>query len=47
VAGGDGDVLFGDEDLHAWPLQHRPAVALALARGLTATGTGVVPSGTA
>lgn len=43
VAGGDGDVLFTDEDLHAWPLGHRPALALALARGLTATGTGVVP----
>jgi hypothetical protein len=43
VAGGDGDVLFSDENLHAWPLGHRPAVALALARGLTATGTGVVP----
>ncbi|MEU5390258.1 phosphatase PAP2 family protein [Streptomyces tibetensis] len=43
VVGGDGAVLFTDEDLHTWPLAHRPAVAVALARGLTATGTGVVP----
>jgi undecaprenyl-diphosphatase len=43
VAAGNGGTLFTDEDLHAWPLGHRPAVALALARGLTATGTGVVP----
>ena len=43
VVGGDGAALFTDEDLHAWPLAHRPAVAVALARGLTATGTGVVP----
>ncbi|MBT2420791.1 phosphatase PAP2 family protein [Streptomyces sp. ISL-22] len=43
VVGGDGAVPFTDEDLHSWPLAHRPAVAVALARGLTATGTGVVP----
>ncbi|WP_171109836.1 MULTISPECIES: phosphatase PAP2 family protein [Streptomyces] len=43
VVGGDGAVLFTDEDLHSWPLTHRPAVAVALARGLTATGTGVIP----
>ncbi|AXE87470.1 phosphatase PAP2 family protein [Streptomyces sp. Go-475] len=43
VVGGDGAVLYTDEDLHSWPPAHRPAVALALARGLTATGTGVIP----
>lgn len=43
VVGGDGAVLYTDEDFHSWPSAHRPAVALALARGLTATGTGVVP----
>ncbi|WP_020119304.1 phosphatase PAP2 family protein [Streptomyces canus] len=43
VAGGDGGTLFTDEDLHTWSSGHRPAVALALARGLTATGTGAVP----
>lgn len=43
VVGGDGAVQFGDEDFHFWPLTHRSAVAVALARGVTATGTGVVP----
>jgi undecaprenyl-diphosphatase len=43
VTGGHGGTLFTDGDLHTWPLGHRPAVALALARGLTATGTGAVP----
>ncbi|GAB2765947.1 phosphatase PAP2 family protein [Streptomyces bullii] len=43
VIGGDGTMLFTDENVHSWPLTHRPVVAVALARGLTATGTGVVP----
>jgi undecaprenyl-diphosphatase len=43
VAGRDGTPLFGDEDLNTWSAGHRPAVALAVARGLTYTGTGVVP----
>ncbi|SER87215.1 undecaprenyl-diphosphatase [Streptomyces sp. yr375] len=40
---GDGQPLYGDEDLLTWSVAHRPDVAVALARGLTATGTGVVP----
>ncbi|MEW2118918.1 phosphatase PAP2 family protein [Streptomyces sp. NPDC005474] len=40
---GDGKPLYGDEDLTSWSVGHRPDVALALARGLTATGTGVIP----
>jgi len=40
---GDGKPLYGDEDLSSWSVAHRPAVAEALARGLTATGTGVIP----
>ncbi|WP_327169280.1 phosphatase PAP2 family protein [Streptomyces subrutilus] len=32
-----------DEALHAWSVRHRPAVPAALARGLTATGSGPVP----
>ncbi|MFI9567942.1 phosphatase PAP2 family protein [Streptomyces rishiriensis] len=43
VVGHDGIPLFGDADLHSWCVAHRPDVAVALARGLTATGTGVVP----
>ena len=43
AAGGDGGTLFGDRALHSWSLAHRPDVAVALARGLTATGTGVIP----
>lgn len=43
VAGGHGAPLFPDEALLHWSLGHRPAVALAVARGLTATGTGVLP----
>ncbi|MEU0050376.1 phosphatase PAP2 family protein [Streptomyces sp. NPDC006309] len=40
---GDGGPLFTDGGLHAWCVAHRPDMAVALARGLTATGTGVVP----
>jgi undecaprenyl-diphosphatase len=43
VVGGDGTTLFTDEDFQSWPLTHRPVIAVALARGVTATGTGVVP----
>ncbi|MFD7994120.1 phosphatase PAP2 family protein [Streptomyces mexicanus] len=43
VAGGRGTPLTVDERLLSWSLGHRPKVAVALARGLTATGTGVVP----
>ncbi|MDX2546484.1 phosphatase PAP2 family protein [Streptomyces sp. WI04-05B] len=40
---GDGKPLYGDEDLTSWSVGHRPDVAVALAHGLTATGTGVIP----
>jgi membrane-associated phospholipid phosphatase len=43
VAAGDGGPLPGDAGLHSWSLAHRPDVAVALARGLTATGAGVIP----
>lgn len=43
VVGHDGLPLFGDADLVSWSVAHRPDVAVALARGLTATGTGFVP----
>ncbi|MFJ9026383.1 phosphatase PAP2 family protein [Streptomyces sp. NPDC102259] len=43
VVGHDGVPLFADADLHSWSVGHRPDVAVALARGLTSTGTGVVP----
>ncbi|MBC9725273.1 phosphatase PAP2 family protein [Streptomyces sp. TRM68367] len=40
---GDGVPLFADSDLLSWSVGHRPDVAVAFARGLTATGTGAVP----
>ncbi|WP_338784081.1 phosphatase PAP2 family protein [Streptomyces sp. DG1A-41] len=43
VVAGDGVPLFGDSDLLSWSVGHRPDVAVAFARGLTATGTGAVP----
>ncbi|WP_055523727.1 phosphatase PAP2 family protein [Streptomyces graminilatus] len=43
VVGHDGVPLFTDDGLLAWSVSHRPAVAVAFARGLTATGTGVIP----
>ncbi|MEU6539240.1 phosphatase PAP2 family protein [Streptomyces sp. NPDC047000] len=43
VVGGDGTPLFLDSGLLSWSLAHRPDAAVALARGVTATGTGVVP----
>ncbi|MEU2953812.1 phosphatase PAP2 family protein [Streptomyces xanthochromogenes] len=38
-----GAPLPGDLALHRWPLDHRPPVAVAAARAVTATGTGVLP----
>ncbi|TMU92907.1 phosphatase PAP2 family protein [Streptomyces sp. DASNCL29] len=43
VVGGDGAPLWPDEGLLSWSVGHRPTIVLALARGLTATGTGVIP----
>ncbi|MFD3563998.1 phosphatase PAP2 family protein [Streptomyces sp. NPDC058686] len=43
VVGRDGRPLFADAGLLSWSVGHRPDVAVAFARGLTATGTGVVP----
>ncbi|MFF9311572.1 phosphatase PAP2 family protein [Streptomyces sp. NPDC014748] len=43
AAGGGGAPLPVDRGLLSWSLGHRPEVALAAARGLTATGTGAVP----
>ncbi|WP_328747069.1 phosphatase PAP2 family protein [Streptomyces sp. NBC_00285] len=43
VVGHDGIPLFADGDLLSWSVGHRPEVAVAFARGLTATGTGVIP----
>jgi membrane-associated phospholipid phosphatase len=43
VIGRGGAPLFLDEGLLSWSAAHRPDVALALGRGVTATGTGVVP----
>ncbi|MFI7406182.1 phosphatase PAP2 family protein [Streptomyces sp. NPDC049541] len=38
-----GAPLPGDPAAHAWGLAHRPPEAVALARGITATGTGPWP----
>ncbi len=43
VAVRHGAPLPGDLALHRWPLDHRPPVAVAVARAVTATGTGVLP----
>ncbi|MFE1288516.1 phosphatase PAP2 family protein [Streptomyces sp. NPDC058751] len=43
VTGHEGAPLFGDAWLTSWCLAHRPDMALALARGVTYTGVGVVP----
>ncbi|MFI6048611.1 phosphatase PAP2 family protein [Streptomyces violascens] len=43
VAVRHGAPLPGDEALHRWPLDHRPPVAVATARAVTATGTGALP----
>ncbi|MEV6553162.1 phosphatase PAP2 family protein [Streptomyces sp. NPDC051597] len=43
VAVRDGAPLPGDRAAHAWAVHHRPPVARALARVLTATGSGPLP----
>ncbi|MER7182904.1 PAP2 family protein, partial [Streptomyces hyaluromycini] len=43
VTGRHGAPFGLDRTLLAWSLAHRPDVAVAVARGITATGTGVVP----
>ncbi|RCH65669.1 PAP2 family protein [Streptomyces sp. SDr-06] len=43
VAARHGAPLPGDRALHRWPVDHRPPVAVATARAVTATGTGVPP----
>ena len=43
VVGGDGAPLWLDDGSLSWAVGHRPDVLVALARGVTATGTGVVP----
>ncbi|MFJ8825468.1 phosphatase PAP2 family protein [Streptomyces sp. NPDC102467] len=45
VVGRGASRLPGDEALLTWSVGHRPVVVVALARGLTATGTGVIPYG--
>ncbi|MGW3914538.1 phosphatase PAP2 family protein [Streptomyces sp. NPDC005070] len=39
----EGAPLSGDSELASWSLAHRPEIPLALARGVTYTGTGAVP----
>ncbi|WP_326740830.1 phosphatase PAP2 family protein [Streptomyces sp. NBC_01022] len=36
-------LLPGDAMLHHWSVTHRPAVVVAFARAITATGTGFIP----
>lgn len=43
VVGREGTPLWCDHGLLTWSVGHRPAPAVALARGVTATGTGLVP----
>ncbi|MFF4995346.1 phosphatase PAP2 family protein [Streptomyces sp. NPDC000656] len=43
VAARHGSPYPLDGSLHRWSVRHRPAVAVTLARGVTATGTGPVP----
>ncbi|MFD5405794.1 phosphatase PAP2 family protein [Streptomyces griseorubiginosus] len=43
VLGHDGAPLWTDDGFLGWSLGHRPDVARALARGVTVTGSGVVP----
>ncbi|MFD4408245.1 phosphatase PAP2 family protein [Streptomyces sp. NPDC058476] len=43
LTGRSGAPIFGDQDLTSWSVAHRPAVALAVARAVTYTGTGIVP----
>ncbi|MFF3447734.1 phosphatase PAP2 family protein [Streptomyces sp. NPDC002667] len=43
VTGREGAPLLLDSQLASWSVAHRPDMALALARGVTYTGTGAVP----
>ncbi|MEW2511903.1 phosphatase PAP2 family protein [Streptomyces sp. NPDC046870] len=43
VGGGAGAPLWLDHGLHTWAVGHRPETAVTVARGVTGTGTGVVP----
>ncbi|MGW2935302.1 phosphatase PAP2 family protein [Streptomyces sp. NPDC001156] len=43
VKGRGGAPLFGDQDLLAWSVGHRPPVGVSVARAVTYTGTGLVP----
>jgi membrane-associated phospholipid phosphatase len=43
VVGHDGAPLLWDSGLLNWSVHHRPDVAVALARGITGTGTEIVP----
>ncbi|GGZ82416.1 phosphatase PAP2 family protein [Streptomyces bluensis] len=43
VVAGAGQPLWPDPGLLTWAVGHRPETMLALARGVTATGTGAVP----
>ncbi|MFF3463775.1 phosphatase PAP2 family protein [Streptomyces sp. NPDC001984] len=43
VVGGHGAPLYLDDGLLHWSVEHRPEIAIAVARGVTATGTGVIP----
>ncbi|MFF1692160.1 phosphatase PAP2 family protein [Streptomyces sp. NPDC058257] len=43
LIGRDGDPFAMDDDVLAWSVGHRPDALVALARGVTHTGTGVVP----
>jgi undecaprenyl-diphosphatase len=43
VVSGHGAPLRPDHALLSWSVGHRPPVAVAVARGLTDTGTGIVP----
>jgi len=43
VVGRSGSPLWLDDGFLTWAVGHRPEVAVAVARGVTHTGTGVVP----
>ncbi|MFF4104691.1 phosphatase PAP2 family protein [Streptomyces sp. NPDC001903] len=43
VAARHGAPYGFDEEWHRWSVQHRPPAAVALARGITVTGSGPVP----
>ncbi|MER6028898.1 phosphatase PAP2 family protein [Streptomyces sp. NPDC001851] len=43
VVSHQGGPLYPDRELLSWSVGHRPPAAVAVARALTATGTGVVP----